>query len=79
MILKSRRLELPGRKGGERRLELPGREGVEWRLEMEPWSPQLPEAVETGGRAEGQGSCRPPSVWGSSKKWTGALPWRSSG
>ena len=34
------------------------------------WSPQLPEAVETGGRAEGQGSCRPPSAWGSSKRWT---------
>ena len=34
---------------------------------MEPWSPQLPEAVERGGRAEepGQGSCRPLCAWGS--------------
>ena len=39
MIFKPRRLELPGREGGERRLE------------REPWSPQLPEAV-GDGRAE---------------------------
>lgn len=72
MILKPRRLELPGREGGERRLE------------REPWSSQFPEAVETEGRAErGRAAADPRAVCGdpkqSSKKWTGALPWRSSG
>ena len=68
MILKPRRLELPGREGGERSLE------------REPWGPQLPEAAETGGRAErGRAAVDPRAACGdpkqSRKKRTGALPW----
>ena len=79
MILKSRRLELPGREGGEWRLELPGREGGEWRLEMEPGARNSQRLWRQEEGQRGRAAADPQAHGDQVRGGLGALPWQSSG